>query len=295
MGSNTGVADIPNYPRENPLFDEDQPQHGGAKEEEPEPVAQPVFHDNPAFDEKTSRQPAVGSPMIPSRGSPQGTPQQGGGVTYESTFQVPEHLGELRSGMEEEDPVQHNERRTTSLDIPPMFDPSNVQAYPSDRPQGGPSMPGQLTNQGHMVPQFVNTAAEQEAVFAAKPAQPELHRQLSEPRDIPHEERVAPNEPQVFDNSTFEQQGQRQEEPYGEGYMQGQREQPSEAVTAANAAVEEEVMNSRSPQAEAEMMSNAAEDGRGPLQQSFEQQGPVPHAETAPAQVDFVLLPVFLA
>ncbi|KAL3153612.1 hypothetical protein ABBQ32_013217 [Trebouxia sp. C0010 RCD-2024] len=284
-GANMGVADIPNYPRENPLFDEDQPQQAVTKEAEPEPVAQPVFHSNPAFDEKASGQAALGSPMIPNRSPTQSPPQHGG--AYEPRTQG----AELQAGghpSTEEDPVQNYARRTTSLDIPPMFDPSS-QTYPSSRPHEEPYMPGQFTNQGQasaVMPQSVNTAAEQEPAYADAPEQPELHRQLSEPRDVPHEQGSTPavaNKPQVFDNSTFEQQGQRHKEPYGEGYMKGQvaREQPSEAVTAANAAIEEEVMSNRPAQVEAETVSNAAEDGRGPMQQPLKDQGAIAPGQEA--------------
>ena len=48
VSANRGVADIPNYPRENPLFVEDQPQQ---QEVEPEAAPEPVFHDNPEFDQ----------------------------------------------------------------------------------------------------------------------------------------------------------------------------------------------------------------------------------------------------
>lgn len=280
VGANMGGADIPNYPRENPLFDEDQPQQAVNKEAEPEPIAQPVFHDNAAFDEKASGQAALGSPMIPNRSPTQTPPQQGG--AYEPAPQGAEgQVGGHPST--EEDPVQNYARRTSSLDIPPMFDPSS-QTYSSGPPHEEPYMPGQFTNQGQTpaeMPQSVNTAAEREVAYADAPEQPQLHRQLSEPRDVPHEgfTPAVTNEPQVFDNSTFEQQGR--EEPYGEGYMQEQvaMKQPSEAVTAANAAVEQEVMSNRPAQVETETVSNAAEDGRGPAQQPFEEQAPIEPAQ----------------
>lgn len=271
MGGNQGVADIPNYPRENPLFDEDQPQQ--AMVEEPA-VQQPVFHDNPAYDEKTNGQASLGSPMIPNRGATQVPPQQG---TYESSPQVSERQAEPRTSLD-------------VIDIPPEFDPSSMSAL-----QGQSGMPQQLTAHDQQLsetlapsppavtPQSVTTAAGQEAAHG------EMYSEL---RDVPHEERViaAPvtAEPQVYDNSTFEQERQPRELPYGDASMlSGEREHPSEAVTAANAAVEEEVMNRRQPQVETETVSNAAEDGRVPVQQPFEQQqrGAVPEAHTGPTQV----------
>lgn len=279
MGGNQGVADIPNYPRENPLFDEDQPQpQQGVAEESA--VQQPVFHDNPAYDEKkSSGQTALGSPMIPNRSSTHTPSQQG---TYESPPQVSERQAEPRASLD-------------VIDIPPEFDPNSISGQ-----QGQSGLPNELTAHGQhhsetlasgppaVTPQSVNTAAGGEAVPGVVSSQPEAY---SESRGVPHEERVtaAPvtAEPQVYDNSTFEQEGQRREQPYGEvSMLSGQREHPSEAVTAANAAVEEEVMNRRQPQVESETVSNAAEDGRAPVQQPFEQQqGAVPEAHPGPTQV----------
>ena len=279
MGGNSGVADIPNYPRENPLFDEDQPQPQQGVAEEPA-VQQPVFHDNPAYDEKKTRgQAALGSPMIPNRSSTHTPSQQG---TYEASPQVSERQAQPRTSLD-------------IIDIPPEFDPSSISGQ-----QGQSGMPRQLTAPGQhpsqtlasgppaVTPQSVNTAAGGEAAPGVVSSQPEAY---SESRDVPHEERgtAAPvtAQPQVYENSTFEQEGQRREQPYGEaGMLSGQREHPSEAVTAANAAVEEEVMNRRQPQVETETVSNAAEDGRAPVQQPFEQQQhAVPEAHTGPTQV----------
>ena len=275
MGGNRGVADIPNYPRENPLFDEDQPQQAAAKEAEQEAVAQPVFHDNPAFDEKTSGQASFGSPMISNRSSTQAPTQQS---TYESSPQVSERTAEPHSGFE--DPVQHNERMTTSLDIPPVFDPNNIQ--PTN--QGQQYSETIASGPPAIAPQSVNPPAEQEVGYGMASGQPELQRQLSEPREIPYEERVstapATNDRQVFDNGMFEQQGGEEACGNQSSMLAGQREHPSEAVTAANAAVEEEVMYRRQPEVESETVSNAAQDGRAPVQVPFEQQGLLPQAQT---------------
>lgn len=274
VGDNRGVIDIPNYPRENPLFDEDQPQQAVQEEAV---VAQPVFHDNPAFDGKSSGQASLGSPMIPNR-----SPTQAPG-TYESSAPVSERQAQPHSGFE--DSIEHSEPQTSLdvIDIPPVFDPSNISAE-----RGRSDIPRQLTTPGQhpsqtlasgppaIAPQSVNTAADREAAFGSAPGQTQLD---SESLDSPREEQVttAPvaAEPQLYDNSTFEQEGQRGEQPYSDSSMlSGQREHPSEAVTAANAAVEEEVMNRRQPEAETETVSNAAEDGRAPVQQPFEQQPP---------------------
>lgn len=274
VGGNQG--DIPNYPRENPLFDEDQPQQTVV--EEPA-VQQPVLHDNPAFDEKTSGQAALGSPMIPNRSSTHTPSQQD---TYESSPRVSERQAEPRTSLD-------------VIDIPPEFDPNSIKGQ-----QGQSGMPQELSAHGQhpsetlasgppaVAPQSVNTAVGQEAAYGAAAGQRETH---SESRDVPHEEGViaAPvtAEPQVYDNSTFEQEGQRHEQPYGDPSMlSGQREHPSEAVTAANAVVEEEVMNRRQPHMETETVSNVAEDGRAPVQQPLEQQQhAVREAHTGPTQV----------
>ena len=90
-------------------------------------------------------------------------------------------------------------------------------------------------------------------------------RQLSEPHEIPQEEITAghvTNEPQLYDNSTFEQQETRHAgQSYGQTDIHSQRQNPDEAVTAANAAVEQEVLKQSDPQAEVDSVSNAAEDG----------------------------------
>lgn len=275
MGANRGVTDIPNYPRENPLFDEDQPQQA---DQEEAAVAQPVFHDNPAFDDKSGGHTSLGSKMIPSRGSTQAP------TIHDSSPQVSEYQTQPHSD-------GGGPRISLDvIDIPPAFDPNNSSAE-----QGGSDMPRQVTPPGQqpsqalasgppaITPQSVSTAADQEAAYGLGSDQPQSE---SESRDIPRKERVR-SEPQVYDNSTFEQEGQRAEEPYGDSsMMSGQREHPSEAVTAANAAVEEEVMNRRQPQAETETMSNAAEDGRASVQQPFEQQqGVMPQLGTEPTQV----------
>ena len=275
MGGNRGVSDIPNYPRENPLFDEEQAQQEVSKEAEAEPAAEPVFHDNPAFDGKAANKSTLGSPMIPNRGASQSQGQQG---SYESSPQVESHSGA-------EDPVQYSEIRTPSIDIPPEFDPNNPQDYVPSRPEGGFESARQVTNQGFqpsethasgppaVEPQSLNTAAQEQSSFGQEIRQPELHRQLSEPREIPHEETQTAGhvatEPQLFNNGAFEQQETRHGQPYGESDIHTQREHPSQAVTAANAAVDEEVLMRSEPQAETE--SNAADDGQVHGQQSFEQ------------------------
>ena len=245
MGDNRGVTDIPNYPRENPLFDEDQPQQAVQEEAA---VAQPVFHDNPAYDGKSSGQASLGSPMIPNRSSTQAP------GAYESSPQRSERQAQPHSGFE--DPVEHSGPHTSLdvIDIPPVFDPSNTAA----------------------APQFVNTAADQEAGFGSAPGQTQLDfESLDSPREEGATTAPVTAEPQVYDNSTFEQEGQRGEQPYSDSsVLSGQGEHSSAAVTAANAAVEEEVMNMRQPQAETETVSNAAEDGRAPEQQPLEQQPP---------------------
>ena len=290
LSGNKGVSDIPNYPRENPLFDEEQAQQEVSQEAEAEPAAKPVFHDNPAFDEKAANTSSLGSPMIPNRGSFQRQGQQG---SYESSPQVESH-----SGFEE--PVQYSDRRTPSIDIPPEFDPNNPQQYTPSQTEGGFESARQVTNQGLQpsetlasgppatVPQSVTTAAQHEPSFEQERGQPELHRQLSEPHGIPHEETQTvghvTTEPQLYDNGAFEQQETRHSQPYGESDIHSQREHPSEAVTAVNAAVEEEVMIRSEPQAETE--SNAADDGQVRGQQSFEQhQGGGATGLTAPTQV----------
>ena len=285
VGGNMGVHDIPNYPRENPLFDEGQPQQAVQEEAA---VAQPVFHDNPAYDGKSSGQASLGSPMIPNRSLTQAP------GTYESSPQVPERQAQPHSGSE--GPVEHSGPRTSLdvIDIPPEFDPNNISTE-----HGGSDMPRQLTTPGQdfsetlasgppaIAPQSVNTAADQEAAYGLASGQPELH---SESQGIPRNEGVTAGavtaEPWVY-NGTFEQEGQRGEQPYGDSSMlSGQREHPSEAVTAANAAVEEEVMNRRQPQAETETISNAAEDGRPPVQQPFQQQQQVvPQSGNGPTHV----------
>ena len=280
MGANRGVTDIPNYPRENPLFDEQQPQQAVQEETA---VAQPVFHDNPAYDGKSSGQASLGSPMIPNRSSTQAPG---------TSPQVPR---QAHSGSEE--PIEHSGPRSSLdvIDIPPEFDPSSVPVE-----HGGSGMPGQLTTPGQhpsetlasgppaIAPQSVNTAADQEAAYGSASGQPQLHSES--PRGEGVTTGAVTAEPQMYDNGTFEQEGQRGEQPYGDSSMlSGQREHPNEAVTAANAAVEQEVMNRRQPQAETETVSNAAEDGRAPVQQPFEQQQQqqqvVPQSGTRPTQV----------
>ena len=286
MAGDRGANDIPNYPRENPLFDEDQPQQAVQEEAV---VAQPVFHDNPAYDGKSSGQASVGSPMIPHTGSTQAP------ATYESSPQVSERQAQPHSGFQI--PVEHTEPRTSLdvIDIPPVFDPQNSSAE-----HGGSDMPSQVTTPGQQpsqalasgppatTAQSVSTVADQGVASGMASDQSQLD---SESRDIAREEGIpaAPvsSEPQVYDNLTFEQEGQRGQQPSGDSrIMSGQREHPSEAVTAANAAVEKEVMNRRQPEAETETMSNVAEDGRAPVQQPLEQQqGTVPQSGTGPTQV----------
>ena len=78
VSANRGAADIPNYPRENPLFDEDQPQQ---QEIEPEAAPEPVFHDNPEFDQSgTTHQSSFGRALDQPH-----NPHQRQNEAYEST------------------------------------------------------------------------------------------------------------------------------------------------------------------------------------------------------------------
>ena len=301
LQGNTGVADIPNYPRENPLFDEESQQQEVTKKAEPEPV----FHDNPAFDEASIGKPALGSPMIPTRGLNQASSQQG---SFESSPQVAQPHGESERESESRfggaQSAQHATHSTSYLDIPPEFDPNNPQDYTPSHPQSFSPPQEQLPQQqqhpsesfasgsGGAQPQFLEPEVQERSY-----GQPELHRQLSEPREIPHEENIPAaaftSQPQVFDNSTFEEQQQQQQQPqqlqqqqfqqqeqgYGQQHredgmhrqMEEDRQHPSEAVTAANAAVEQEVLIGSEPQAEVETGSNAAEVGHVHEQRAFEQ------------------------
>ena len=123
LEGNRGVSDIPNYPRENPLFDEEHGQQDVNQEAEAEAAPEPVFHDNPAFDQSAAGRSTLGNPLIPNRSSAQNSAQQ---ESYESPSQLSENQVESHSGFEDAHPYV---QRASSFDIPPEFDPNNPQDY----------------------------------------------------------------------------------------------------------------------------------------------------------------------
>ncbi len=119
------VTDIPNYPRENPLFDEEQQQQQQAQQEEPEPEAAPKFYENPEFDSSgRSAQQSLGSPMIPNRSSPQ---QQ---QTYESPAYTEQQNQPQTTHSDSQGPTHSIAGLTSSVEIPPEFDQDHRYGQP---------------------------------------------------------------------------------------------------------------------------------------------------------------------
>ncbi len=119
LSGSRGVTDIPNYPRENPLFDEEQQQQQQAQQEEAEPEAAPKFYENPEFDSSgRSAQQSLGSPMIPNRSSPQQQQQQ----TYDSPAYTEQQNQPQTAHTDSQGPAHSTAGLTSSVEIPPEFD-----------------------------------------------------------------------------------------------------------------------------------------------------------------------------
>lgn len=117
LSGSRGFADIPNYPRENPLFDKEQQQQQQQQQEEVEPEAAPKFYENPEFDSSgRSAQQSLGSPMIPNRSSPQ---QQ---QTYDSPAYTEQQNLPQTAHTGSQGPAHSAAGHTSSLGIPPEFD-----------------------------------------------------------------------------------------------------------------------------------------------------------------------------
>ena len=117
LSGSRGVTDIPNYPRENPLFDEEQQQQQQAQQEEAEPEAAPKFYENPEFNSSgRSAQQSLGSPMIPNRSSPQ---QQ---QTYDSPAYAEQQIQPQTAHTDSQGPTYSTAGHTSSVEIPPEFD-----------------------------------------------------------------------------------------------------------------------------------------------------------------------------
>lgn len=163
LSGNRGVADIPNYPRENPLFDEEQQQQQ-EQQQEVEPEAEPTFYENPEFDSaaRTGQQ-SLGSPMIPSRASTQ----------QQQTYDSPAYTQEQNIPAAAQDPVRLNAEDPSSLDIPPQLDEGQYsygQPYESSDmhralSETRPVPSAAVTAANHAVEQevLVNSAAQPEA------------------------------------------------------------------------------------------------------------------------------------
>ena len=162
LSGNRGVTDIPNYPRENPLFDEEQQQQQ-QQQQEVEPEAEPTFYENPEFDSaaRTGEQ-RLGSPMIPSRGSAQ----------QQQTYDSPAYTQEQNIPAAAQDAVRLNAETTSSLDIPPQLDEGQ---YSYGQPYESSDM-HRASSETRPVPSAAVTAAnhavEQEVLVnsAAQPA-----------------------------------------------------------------------------------------------------------------------------
>ena len=116
LSGSRGFTDIPNYPRENPLFDEEQQQQQ-AQQEEVEPEAAPKFYENPEFDSSgRSVQQSLGSPMIPNRSSP---PQQ---QTYDSPAYTEQQNQPQTAHTDGQGLAHSTAGHTSSVEIPPEFD-----------------------------------------------------------------------------------------------------------------------------------------------------------------------------
>ncbi|KAL0024099.1 hypothetical protein WJX79_006862 [Trebouxia sp. C0005] len=112
LSGSGGVTDIPNYPRENPLFDEEQQQQ--QQQQETEPEAAPKFYENPEFDSSgRSAQQTLASPMIPNRSSPQ---QQ---QTYDSPAYTEQQNQPQTAHIDRQAPAHSTAGHTSSVEIPP--------------------------------------------------------------------------------------------------------------------------------------------------------------------------------
>ena len=205
LSGSGGVTDIPNYPRENPLFDEEQQQQ--QQQQETEPEAAPKFYENPEFDSSgRSAQQTLASPMIPNRSSPQ---QQ---QTYDSPAYTEQQNQPQTAHIDRQAPAHSTAGHTSSVEIPPE---SEQEQHRYGQPYESSDMHRVLSGPRPVATEAVHTSSlvvppeldEEQHRYGQPYESSDMHRALSGPGPVASEAVTAANDAagqEVLANSAVE-------------------------------------------------------------------------------------------